>query len=430
MNSGNTKTAIAMSINKMIMKRRSRLTIFQTNQTASSVSTIPESSGWSKHGNQSGWQMNTYITTLLLVCSTHASAAMPDEGDSTSAGNQSMRVVTFKAVPGTERTYYYHLDHLGSTTLITNKSGEVVQRVEYLPTGETFIEQQNTSWVSPHKFNGRSALRDAFRAKRGKKELDEETGLYYYGARYYDPRLSMWFGTDPMQGKYPGVSTYAYCMGNPVMFIDPYGEEPTSKEAAYIADHVYGKTDELIGGWQPYYMNSISNGLHYGIYEREMENGEMEYVLAFAGTNDLKDIQQDISQFMGTGPASQYGNAVSLGRQFASLYDGCEKTIVGHSLGGGLATAASMSTDIPAITFNPAAMTEHTKAQLGIQNSAGANVTNYVVAGEPLSVLQNKAGMQLPGNTNSIYIQNSSSNPFVNSFNAHKISTIKHILPR
>ena len=33
-------------------------------------------------------------------------------------------------------------DHLGSTTLITNKSGEVVQRVEYLPTGETFIEQQ------------------------------------------------------------------------------------------------------------------------------------------------------------------------------------------------------------------------------------------------------------------------------------------------
>ena len=131
------------------------------------------------------------------------------EGDSTTAANQSMRVVTFKAVPGTERTYYYHRDHLGSTTLITNKSGEVVQRVEYLPTGETFIEQQDTSWVSPHKFNG--------------KELDEETGLYYYGARYYDPRLSMWLGTDPMQGKYPGISTYAFCMGNPVKYLDPDG---------------------------------------------------------------------------------------------------------------------------------------------------------------------------------------------------------------
>ena len=177
------------------------------------------------------------ILTLLLVCSTHASAAMPAEGDSTSVGEQPMRVVTFKAVPGTERTYYYHRDHLGSTTLITNESGEVVQRVEYLPTGETYIEQQDTSWVSPYKFNGRSALRDAFflrcttkasklerRAKRGKKELDEETGLYYYGARYYDPLLSLWLGTDPMQEKYPEVSTYSFCHNNPVNRIDLNGE--------------------------------------------------------------------------------------------------------------------------------------------------------------------------------------------------------------
>ena len=138
------------------------------------------------------------------------------EGDSTTAANQSMRVVTFKAVPGTERTCYYHRDHLGSTTLITNESGEVVQRVEYLPTGETFIEQQDTSWVSPHKFNG--------------KELDEETGLYYYGARYYDPRLSMWLGTDPMQGKYPGISTYAFCHNNPIMMRDLDGKDDVFNE--------------------------------------------------------------------------------------------------------------------------------------------------------------------------------------------------------
>jgi hypothetical protein len=42
--------------------------------------------------------MNKHIITLLLVCSTHASAAMPAEGDSTMDANQSMRVVTFKAV--------------------------------------------------------------------------------------------------------------------------------------------------------------------------------------------------------------------------------------------------------------------------------------------------------------------------------------------
>jgi len=67
---------------------------------------------------------------------------------------------------------------------------------------------------------------------------------------------------------------------------------------------------------------------------------------------------------------------------------------------------------------------------MGKQNNPGTNVTNYVVAGEPLSVLQNIAGMHLPGNTNYIHVPNSSSNPFVNSFNAHKISSIKQILPR
>ena len=63
-------------------------------------------------------------------------------------------------------------EHLGSTTLITNESGEVVQRVEYLPYGEVFLEQNNTNWNTPYKFNGRSALRDAFETTWRKKELD------------------------------------------------------------------------------------------------------------------------------------------------------------------------------------------------------------------------------------------------------------------
>ena len=79
--------------------------------------------------------------------------------------------------------------------------------------------------ITTFDYCGRSALWDAFETTWRKKKLDEETGLYYYGARYYDPRLSMWLGMDPMQGKYPGVSTYAYCMGNPVGAIDPDGRK-------------------------------------------------------------------------------------------------------------------------------------------------------------------------------------------------------------
>jgi RHS repeat-associated protein len=107
--------------------------------------------------------------------------------------------------------YYYHGDHLGSTSVITNLDGDVVQHLEYVPFGEVFIEERNNKWNTPFLFNA--------------KELDEETGLYYYGARYYDPRTSAWLSTDPLQEKYPRVSTYAYCLNNPVRYIDPDGRD-------------------------------------------------------------------------------------------------------------------------------------------------------------------------------------------------------------
>lgn len=78
---------------------------------------------------------------------------------------------------------------------------------------------------SPFKFNG--------------KELDEETGFYYYGARYYDPKISIWLSVDPLAEKYPSVNSYAYCFNNPVNFIDPDGLEPiTSTLMAVFFEYV------------------------------------------------------------------------------------------------------------------------------------------------------------------------------------------------
>ena len=62
----------------------------------------------------------------------------------------------------------------------------------------------------PYKFNG--------------KELDQETGLYYYGARYMNPRTSLWYGVDPLAKKYPSVSGYVFCVDNPIRLIDPNGK--------------------------------------------------------------------------------------------------------------------------------------------------------------------------------------------------------------
>jgi RHS repeat-associated protein len=57
------------------------------------------------------------------------------------------------------------------------------------------------------------------------KELDAETGFYYYGARYYDPKSSLWLSVDPLAEKMPDFSAYAYAFNNPVMFVDPTGME-------------------------------------------------------------------------------------------------------------------------------------------------------------------------------------------------------------
>ena len=56
------------------------------------------------------------------------------------------------------------------------------------------------------------------------KEKDSETGLSYFGARYYSSDLSIWLSVDPMSDKYPSLSPYVYCADNPVKLVDPNGE--------------------------------------------------------------------------------------------------------------------------------------------------------------------------------------------------------------
>ena len=111
----------------------------------------------------------------------------------------------------TEDIFFYHSDHLGSTSYITDAKANITQFDAYLPYGELLVDEHSSSEDMPYKFNG--------------KELDEETGLYYYGARYMDPKISMWLGVDPLMEKYPNVTGYCYTMDNPIRFIDPDGRD-------------------------------------------------------------------------------------------------------------------------------------------------------------------------------------------------------------
>ncbi|WP_370031897.1 SpvB/TcaC N-terminal domain-containing protein [Flavobacterium sp. 28YEA47A] len=118
-------------------------------------------------------------------------------------------ITKFYHDPNDLNTYYFHPDHLGSSSYITNAAGIVSQHMEYLPFGETLVDEHTNSFNSPFKFNG--------------KELDEETGNYYYGARYYDPKWSIFVSVDPLAEQ--TMDAYGYCYNNPVNLVDPDGRQ-------------------------------------------------------------------------------------------------------------------------------------------------------------------------------------------------------------
>lgn len=100
---------------------------------------------------------------------------------------------------------YYHPDHLGSTTLVTNQSGDIVEEEFYLPFGEIYSGSEN----SRHLFTG--------------KELDKLSDLYYYGARYYNPEFGFFLtGDDFIADIYnpQNLNRYSYVLNNPYKYTD------------------------------------------------------------------------------------------------------------------------------------------------------------------------------------------------------------------
>jgi RHS repeat-associated protein len=121
------------------------------------------------------------------------------------AGDERIAMIDYQG-----RTYYYVKDHLGSTRVLLRDDG-VTSAKYYRYTAYGECKKEMLSINQANKFTG--------------KPLDGELGLnlYYYGARYYMPNLGRWISVDPLAGKYPGWSPYAYALDNPLRFIDPDG---------------------------------------------------------------------------------------------------------------------------------------------------------------------------------------------------------------
>ncbi|MBI3184179.1 MAG: hypothetical protein HYZ28_18760 [Myxococcales bacterium] len=118
---------------------------------------------------------------------------------------------------GKVQLYWYHADHLGSTNLLTDEVGDVVEHIEYFPYGEAWREDGPHKPVSEVRFTG--------------KLEDPETGLTYFGARYYDSRKARWVSPEPavqsIARPSPALlSVYSYSYNSPVIWRDPDGTLP------------------------------------------------------------------------------------------------------------------------------------------------------------------------------------------------------------
>ena len=105
----------------------------------------------------------------------------------------------------------YHVnDYLCSVRVVTDASGEVLERNDYSGFGKRL--ESSTGSLNRYRFSG--------------KEEQSQTvpGWQDFGARMYDPDLARWTTPDPLADQYPGISPYAYCAGDPVNFVDPEGE--------------------------------------------------------------------------------------------------------------------------------------------------------------------------------------------------------------
>lgn len=124
-------------------------------------------------------------------------------------------------------TYYFFItDHLGSNRVVANASGTAIQNTHYYPFGTAFAESTGQE-KQPYKYNG--------------KELDLTHGLnlYDYSARYMDSPIGRFTSVDPQAEKYYSTSPYAYCLNNPLKYIDPRGDTV----------RVYTETENLGHSW-------------------------------------------------------------------------------------------------------------------------------------------------------------------------------------
>lgn len=187
---------------------------------------------------------------------------------------------------GETRIYYFTEDHLGNIDTVTDEQGDIVERRDYLPYGATpsHIQEAEES-AEMHSYNG--------------KEQDEN-GLYYYGARYYDPTIGRFTTQDPWEGDLTDPQTlnkYSYVRNNPIKFIDPTGMFNEETGAIEKGDTSKKIKEGINKKWDTNYswnqIVNLNSGILKGVKDLSKVTGKI-----LIPNLDVPDITRDLTQKM------------------------------------------------------------------------------------------------------------------------------------
>lgn len=179
--------------------------------------------------------------------------------------------------------------------------------------------------------------------------------------------------------------------------------EPTANELAAMAADVYTPGQGVPAGWSiatptelaaiglsENMLSSPQSEFRAEVYVREFAN-QTSYVVAFRGTQSASDWGANLQQGVGI-RTDHYNRALEIGQRLI-VPEGARMTLTGHSLGGGLASAASIASETNAVTFNAAGLSDRTITDA--EAIAGADgrvdipdISAFYVRGEILSTLQ------------------------------------------
>ena len=281
---------------------------------------------------------------------------------------------------GDEETYYLLTDHLGSIDVVLDEEGNVVERRDYLPYGsERLSDSQPDATTTDHKFTG--------------KELDDETGLHYYGARYYDSEIGRFVSVDPWKGDLrdpQSLNKYAYTRNNPIIYIDPTGME--YRLIDLIVPPAYAPAED----GQPDDYSSLSGTNQCLLSDSESGTNPFSFALEVApGTGDANDVYSAT-----TGTSAITGEELSTGERLLAGAAIPLPIVSGHLLSNLLQKADNVIDDVIQETLQyvnkdkPNFTSSHTLTESEILDAGekflGPNYTE--IGGNGSGVFRSKSG--------------------------------------